>query len=116
MSEGSPEPRADAGVGDDVRLSRRERIRQNPTADRAYRAGVGVVGGATIVVGVVLMPLPGPGTLIAIGGLGVLATEFRGARKLSTKVNTTAKKAIDAAKDARARRQESKRRSSADGT
>tara|TARA_Y100000814_G_C12258462_1_gene377532 strand:+ start:182 stop:529 length:348 start_codon:yes stop_codon:yes gene_type:complete len=115
MSAGSSESRAEAADAD-APLSRRERIRLNPTANRLYRAGVGVVGGTTIAVGFVLMPLPGPGTLIAIGGLGVLATEFTGARKLSKKVNTTAKKAIDAAKDAHARRVESKRESRADGT
>lgn len=27
--------------------------------------------------GVVMMPLPGPGALVAIGGLSILATEFK---------------------------------------
>jgi hypothetical protein len=46
----------------------RETIRRNPTADKVYRTGVGVVGGSTVALGVVLMPLPGPGALIALGG------------------------------------------------
>ena len=82
----------------------RETIRRNPTADKVYRTGVGVAGGATVALGVALIPLPGPGSLIALGGLGILATEFEGAKKVSTKANTVAKKAYTAAKDARAKR------------
>lgn len=82
----------------------RETIRRNPTADKVYRTGVGVVGGGTVALGVVLMPLPGPGALIALGGLGILSTEFDGAKKVSTKANAAAKKAVAAAKEARARR------------
>lgn len=82
----------------------RELIRRNPTANRVYRTGVGVVGGGTVALGVVMMPLPGPGTLIALGGLGILASEFEGAKKVSRTANRVAKRAFDAAKDARARR------------
>lgn len=82
----------------------RERIRSNPTANKVYRTGVGVLGGGTVALGVALIPLPGPGALIALGGLGVLATEFEGAKKVSGKANATARKAFDAAKAARARR------------
>lgn len=82
----------------------RNTIRRNPTANRVYRTSVGVVGGGTVALGVVLMPLPGPGALIALGGLGILSTEFDGAKKVSTKANAAAKKAVAAAKDARARR------------
>lgn len=56
----------------------REGIRSRPAADRAYRTAVGVTGGATVALGVVLMPLPGPGTLVALGGLAVLGSEFEG--------------------------------------
>ena len=62
--------------------SAREAIRKNPKANRVYRASVGVVGSATTALGIVLMPLPGPGAVIAIGGLGILATEFEGAGKV----------------------------------
>lgn len=81
----------------------REGIRKNPTANSVYRTGVGVVGGGTVALGVVLMPLPGPGTLIALGGLGILSTEFDGAKKVRRTAEGAAKKAYGAAKTARAR-------------
>lgn len=61
--------------------------------DRAYRTGVGVVGGGTVALGVVLIPLPGPGSLIALGGLALLGTEFEGAKKVSGKANDAARRA-----------------------
>ena len=48
---------------------------------KARRAGVAVVGGATVALGIVLIPLPGPGTLVTAGGLAILATEFDWARR-----------------------------------
>jgi uncharacterized protein (TIGR02611 family) len=43
---------------------------------------VAVVGLALVVAGIILMPLPGPGLLVVIAGLAVLATEFAWARRL----------------------------------
>lgn len=68
-------------------------IRKNPTADKAYRTAVGVTGGATVALGVALIPLPGPGSLVALGGLAMLGTEFEGARKVNEKATAVAKKA-----------------------
>jgi uncharacterized protein (TIGR02611 family) len=82
----------------------REAIRRNPRVNTVYRTGVGVVGGGTVALGVVLMPLPGPGALIALGGLGILSTEFEGARTVRTKASAAARKASAAVKDARERR------------
>ena len=82
----------------------REKIRQNPTANRVYRTGVGVVGGGTVALGVALIPLPGPGSLVAIGGLALLGTEFETAKKVNVKAKAAAKKGFDAAKRVRAQR------------
>lgn len=91
------------GVGTAAKGTR-EVIRRNPTANRVYRTTVGVVGGGTVALGVALIPLPGPGSLVAIGGLALLGTEFEGARKANVKAKAVAKKAFDAAKAARERR------------
>ncbi|GLK18529.1 PGPGW domain-containing protein [Herbiconiux flava] len=82
----------------------RELIRRNPRVNRVYRTGVGVVGAGTVALGVVMIPLPGPGALVAVGGLALLGTEFEPARKASTKANAVAKKAYAKAKEVRADR------------
>jgi len=84
-------------------------IRRNPTVNRVYRTGVGVVGGGTVALGVVLIPLPGPGALVAVGGLALLGTEFEGAKKVSTKANAAAKKAYTAARAKAAERRAARR-------
>ncbi|MGY4708494.1 TIGR02611 family protein [Mycolicibacterium sp. CBM1] len=55
---------------------RRERLRNRPVADFVYRAVVGVVGLAVLVVGIAAIPYPGPGWAIVFLGLAILATEF----------------------------------------
>jgi len=82
----------------------REAIRRNPTANKVYRTGVGVVGGGTVALGVALIPLPGPGSLVAIGGLALLGTEFEGARKVNVKAKAAVKKGYQTAKRVRASR------------
>ncbi len=49
---------------------------------QVWRVGVGVIGTAIVVVGLVLLPAPGPGWLIIFLGLGVLASEFTWADRL----------------------------------
>lgn len=60
----------------------RRRIRANPTSRRVYRVAVGALGATIVVVGLGLVPLPGPGWLIVFLGLGLLASEFRWAHRL----------------------------------
>ncbi|MCD5349063.1 TIGR02611 family protein [Kineosporia mesophila] len=60
----------------------RESLRGRPSTNRAYRIVVGLVGGAIVVGGLVLVPLPGPGWVIVFAGLAVLATEFTWAARL----------------------------------
>jgi len=90
---------ARAGAG-----AARRAIKRNPTADKAYRAAVGVTGGATVALGVALIPLPGPGSLVALGGLAMLGTEFEGARKVNKKATAVAKKAVGKMAERRAAR------------
>ncbi|WP_432570369.1 TIGR02611 family protein [Kineococcus sp. SYSU DK005] len=61
--------------------ARRERLRADPHADRVYRTAVGVVGSAVVLLGLALVPLPGPGWLVVFLGLALLGTEFATARR-----------------------------------
>ncbi|GAB3858143.1 hypothetical protein GCM10027610_095520 [Dactylosporangium cerinum] len=60
--------------------------RERLYATRIGRFGVKIVvalaGTLVIAVGVVLLPLPGPGWLVILGGLAILAMEFHWARRL----------------------------------
>jgi uncharacterized protein (TIGR02611 family) len=47
-----------------------------------YRITIAVVGGAIVIGGFALVPLPGPGWLIVFVGLAILATEFEWAHRL----------------------------------
>ncbi|MBM7804710.1 uncharacterized protein (TIGR02611 family) [Geodermatophilus bullaregiensis] len=60
----------------------RRRVAARRTLDSGYRLGVGITGGLVVAVGLVTIPLPGPGWLTVIAGLFVLATEFTWAERL----------------------------------
>ncbi len=49
---------------------------------QSRRALVAIVGGLVVLVGLVLIPYPGPGWLIVFAGLAILATEFEFASRL----------------------------------
>jgi uncharacterized protein (TIGR02611 family) len=66
---------------DHVRLLR-ERIRSRRVTHLVYRFVVGLLGVALTLGGLLLVPLPGPGWLIVLAGLAVLASEFEPARLL----------------------------------
>jgi len=42
---------------------------------------IALMGGTVVLVGVAMLVLPGPGTLVIAGGLAILATEFIWARR-----------------------------------
>jgi uncharacterized protein (TIGR02611 family) len=64
------------------RFAYRAFLRRNRAMDLTYRVTVGVVGLTIIVIGIILLPLPGPGWLIIFAGLFVLSTEFEWAERL----------------------------------
>ena len=78
--------RSDRTVLDDVedRLGFRAFFAKHAWLDLTYRIVVGVLGGVIVVIGFVLIPLPGPGWLIVFAGLALLATEFAWAERLLT--------------------------------
>ena len=51
-------------------------IKRTPAGRLAWRIVIGLTGGAITVAGAVAMIGPGPGVLILLAGLGILATEF----------------------------------------
>ena len=62
----------------------------------AKRVAVLVAGGAVLVVGVVLLVLPGPGLLLVLAGLIILAGEFPAVEKYVDPVQERAMKAAEA--------------------
>jgi uncharacterized protein (TIGR02611 family) len=70
----------------------RQRVAARRSLDHAYRVVVGILGGLVVAVGLVTIPLPGPGWLTVIAGLFLLSTEFMWAERLLefTKRNVTA--------------------------
>lgn len=68
-------------LGDRIRLTYMA-IRANPLGDLAVKILIGALGGIVVAVGIVLIPLPGPGWLIVILGLTIWAIEFVWARHL----------------------------------
>ena len=62
-----------------------------------WRAVIGIVGGTITVLGAIALVGPGPGILIVIAGLGILATEFAWASRVMVTTRTYAQKAADKA-------------------
>nr|WP_221377692.1 TIGR02611 family protein [Actinoplanes polyasparticus] len=59
-----------------------DRIRANPTGRLALKITIAVLGAIVVAVGIVAIPLPGPGWAIVIAGLAIWAVEFAWARHL----------------------------------
>lgn len=59
-------------------------IRQRPWLNVVYKLVITVVGVVVIVVGLILVPLPGPGWLIVFIGLTILGSEFHWARRFTS--------------------------------
>ncbi|MGW7538394.1 PGPGW domain-containing protein [Amycolatopsis sp. NPDC054798] len=59
------------------------------------RVLLSVVGGALVIVGVVLLVLPGPGLLLVLAGLLVLASEFPALQRFVDPVRTRAMQAAE---------------------
>ena len=62
-----------------------------------WRIIIGVIGGAVTVTGAIALVGPGPGILIVLAGLGILATEFAWAARVMVHTRTYAQKAADKA-------------------
>ncbi|MCB5908558.1 TIGR02611 family protein [Streptomyces pinistramenti] len=74
-------------------------IKRSRSLHMSWQVGVFVVGLAVVAVGVVMLPLPGPGWLVIFAGMAIWATEFVWAqlvlRWTKRKVTEAAQKALD---------------------
>ncbi|MFE9202866.1 TIGR02611 family protein [Micromonospora sp. NPDC007230] len=90
-ADGTPQGGAGSAVAERRRGGWRTRaqttldlIRANPTGRVALKIFIAIAGAIIVTVGIALIPLPGPGWLLVIAGLGVWAVEFIWARRLLT--------------------------------
>lgn len=70
-------------------------VRKTPAGRLAWRVFIGVLGGGITAIGAVALIGPGPGILVLLAGLGVLATEFAWAGRAMEKTKSVAKSAAD---------------------
>ncbi|SBT89216.1 TIGR02611 family protein [Streptomyces sp. DI166] len=65
----------------------------------SWQVGVFIIGLAVVVVGIIMLPLPGPGWVVIFGGMAIWATEFVWAqlvlRWTKRKVTEAAQRALD---------------------
>ncbi len=62
----------------------RDRVRSTRTGRLTMRIVVGAIGAIVVIIGLILIPFPGPGWLIVLAGLAILALEFIWAQRLLT--------------------------------
>lgn len=62
----------------------RSAIAARPALNVVYRVLITIIGSLVIVIGLILVPLPGPGWLIVFIGLTILGSEFHWARRLTS--------------------------------
>ncbi|MFT2020209.1 TIGR02611 family protein [Streptomyces sp. 796.1] len=74
-------------------------IKKSRALHLSWQVGVFVVGLAVVIVGIIMLPLPGPGWLVIFGGIGIWATEFVWAqlvlRWTKRKVSEATQRALD---------------------
>jgi hypothetical protein len=58
------------------------------------RLGVAAVGAVTILIGIVLLFLPGPGTVVIVAGLAILGSEFERPRRWVQSLREKARAAL----------------------
>ncbi len=68
-------------------------IRETPAGRLFWRVIIGVIGGGVTVFGTLLLVIPGPGVLVLLAGLGILATEFAWAGRIMMHTKQMASKA-----------------------
>ena len=78
-------------------MNLRNFIKRTKAGQLVWRIFIGVLGGTITVLGAIALVAPGPGVLILLAGLGILATEFAWASRVMVTTRTYAQKAADKA-------------------
>lgn len=66
-----------ADAGGELRSAVEETLDEHPSLRAVKKAMVAVIGGTVLLIGVLLLALPGPAFLVIPAGLAILALEFR---------------------------------------
>jgi len=70
-------------------------IKRTKAGQLIWRIFIGVLGGTVTVLGAIALVAPGPGVLILLAGLGILASEFAWASRAMNKTKSMAQSAAD---------------------
>jgi uncharacterized protein (TIGR02611 family) len=73
----------------------RQQFKSTTYGSLIWRIFIGVVGGLITIIGTVFLFAPGPGILVLLAGLGILATEFAWASRAILKTKTIAASAAE---------------------
>jgi uncharacterized protein (TIGR02611 family) len=76
----------------------RRAVRWNEFPATVRRAIVGVIGGTVLLIGIMMIVLPGPALIVIPIGLAILATEFAWARHYLRKARELSRKAREKAR------------------
>ncbi len=76
-------------------MSLRSWVKKTPAGRIFWRIFIGLVGGTITVLGSIALIGPGPGILILLAGLGILATEFAWAGRIMMRTKEMANKAAE---------------------
>ncbi|RKT18880.1 uncharacterized protein (TIGR02611 family) [Streptomyces sp. 1114.5] len=103
---GEPAAADDAAVGGGRAAGSRAPafVRRSPALHRAWQVAVFLAGLAVVGLGVVMLPLPGPGWVVIFLGMGIWATEFAWARLVLRWTRRKVAEAAHRAMDPRVRR------------
>ena len=76
-------------------MNLRSFVKRTKAGQLIWRIFIGVLGGTITVLGAIALVAPGPGVLILLAGLGILASEFAWASRAVSKTKTIAQTAAD---------------------
>jgi uncharacterized protein (TIGR02611 family) len=78
-------------------MNLRQFMKRTKAGHLMWRIFIGIIGGSVTALGAIALVGPGPGILIVLAGLGILATEFAWASRAVVHTKNVAQKAADRA-------------------